>query len=158
MTVDEQAPPAEAGPKAVPEPGFGAAEPESVVAVVMDFVGAALPQFDQLLESMRLRPQGPGLTGSLFQWSRSTPDGVRVTEVWRSRNNFEFFLREEIEPLLSGAGLREPEITIYEVHTYLTQGPDAGQPLGDDLFANAQSGTGSAPGRSVFAGAEGASA
>jgi hypothetical protein len=96
-------------------------ESSAVVAVVMDFVGATLHQFDQLLESMRLSPNGPGATGSLFQWSRHTPDGVRVTEVWQSHNHFEVFLRDEIEPHLSEVGMREPEITTYEVHSYLTQ-------------------------------------
>jgi hypothetical protein len=155
MTVVEQTPPAGAAPAAVTEPRFGLTEPGSVVAVVMDFVGATLPQFDQLLGSMRLRPNGPGLTGSLFQWSRQTLDGVRVTEVWQSRQHFEFFLREEIEPLLSGAGLREPEITTYEVHTYLTQGPEAAQPSGDDVFENAQPRAGSTLGRPVLAQTDG---
>jgi hypothetical protein len=132
MTVVDQATSAEANAR--PEPESGPTESGSVVAVVMDFVGATLPHLDQLLESMRLRPGGPGLTGSLFQWSRRTPDGVRVTEVWRSRELFDIFFREEIEPLLPAAGLREPEITTYDVHTYLTQGPDAAQESGDDAF------------------------
>jgi hypothetical protein len=122
MTVLEQAPqPAEALPSAVPESEPGSTESSAVVAVVMDFVGATLPQFDQLLESMRLSPVGPGVSGSLFQWSRHTPDGVRVTEVWQSHNHFEIFLREEIEPRLAEVGMRKPEITTYEVHSYLTQ-------------------------------------
>ena len=121
MTVLEQASPAEAVPSAVPESDPGSINSSAVVAVVMDFVGATLPQFDRLLESMRLSPDGPGMTGSLFQWSRQTPDGVRVIEVWESHDHFDVFLREEIEPHLAEVGLREPEITTYEVHSYLTQ-------------------------------------
>jgi hypothetical protein len=122
MTVQERASPlAEAVPSAVPESEPRSIGSSAVVAVVMDFVGATLPQFDQLLESMRLSPDGPGVTGSLFQWSRQTPDGVRVTEVWQSHDHFEVFLREEIEPRLSEVGMREPEIATYEVHSYLTQ-------------------------------------
>jgi hypothetical protein len=133
MTVLEQAPPpAEAVPSAVPESEPRSIEPSGVVvAIVMDFIGATLPQFDQLLESMRLSPDGPGVTGSLFQWSRHTPDGVRVTEVWQSHTHFEVFLRKEIEPRLSAVGMREPEITTYEVHSYLTQGPTLAQQAGD---------------------------
>ena len=82
----------------------------------MDFVGATLPQFDQLLGTMRLSSGGPGLPGSIFQWSRRTSDGVRVTQVWNSYRHFEDFLdREEIALRLSEAGIREPEITTYEV-------------------------------------------
>ena len=131
MTVLEHSPPAEAVPSAVPEPESRSTESAAVVAVVMDFVGATLSQFDQLLESMRLSPDGPGVTGSLFQWSRHTPDGVRVTEVWQSHTHFEVFLRKEIEPRLSAVGMREPEITTYEVHSYLTQGPSLVQQAGD---------------------------
>jgi hypothetical protein len=122
MTDLEQAPPAEAVFSAVPEHTSSSTESDAVVAVVMDFVGATLPQFDQLLESTRLSPDGPGPAGSLFQWSRRTPDGVRVTAVWQSLGHFEVFFHEEIEPRLPEAGLREPEITTYEVHSYLTQG------------------------------------
>ena len=131
MTVFEQGLPAEAVPSAVPEPESRSTESAAVVAVVMDFVGATLSQFDQLLESMQLSPNGPGVTGSLFQWSRHTPDGVRVTEVWQSHTHFEVFLRKEIEPRLSEIGMPEPEITTYEVHRYLTQGPNLAQQAGD---------------------------
>jgi hypothetical protein len=98
-----------------------------VVAVVMDFVGATHSQLDHLLERMRLSPCGPGMTGSLFQWSRRTLDGVRVTEVWQSRQYFEITFRDEIQPRLSGIGLPVPEITTYEVHSFLTQGPTIAQ-------------------------------
>jgi hypothetical protein len=130
MTV-VQAPPAEAV-SAVSQPSPGATESGGVVAVVVDFVGATLPQFDRLLESMRLSPDGPGWAGSLFQWSRRTPDGVRVTEVWQSHDHFEAFRREELEPRLSKAGLREPEITTYEVHSYLSRGSAVTQQDGEN--------------------------
>jgi hypothetical protein len=121
MTVVAEALVAEPEQRTVPVSEPRSTKSSTAVAVVMDFVGATLPQFDRLLESLRLSPDGPGVTGSLFQWSRHTPDGVRVTEVWQSHDYFEVFLREEIEPRLSEVGLREPEITTYEVHSYLTQ-------------------------------------
>ena len=136
MTVLRQAPPEGVVPSAVPEPESKSAESAGVVAVVMDFVGATLPQFDQLLESMRLSSGGPGRTGSLFQWSRGTLDGVRVTEVWQSHSHFEVFLREEIEPRLSEAGMREPDITIYEVHSYFTQRPTVAQQAAHNVDRN----------------------
>jgi hypothetical protein len=155
MTVVEQAPPAKAVPRAVPEPASGSTGSGSVVAVVMDFVGGTLPQFDRLLASMRLSPEGPALAGSLFQWSRRTQDGVRVTEVWQSRQHFEVCLREEIEPRLSEAGLPEPEITTYEVHTYLTQRSNADRQFGDHAFGSPAMGSNSAPGGQVLAPTEG---
>ena len=115
---------ADSAPSAVLEPSAVSTEPAAVVAVVMDFVGATLPQFDQLLGTMRLTSGGPGLPGCIFQWSRRTSDGVRVTQVWSSYRHFQAFLdREEIALRLSETGIRDPEITTYEVHDYLTQGP-----------------------------------
>ena len=131
MAVVEQAPPG-AVTDAAPELAPKSTESSAVVAVVMDFVGATLPEFDRLLETLRLRSDGSRRAGSLFQWSRSTPDGVRVTEVWRSHDQFENFLREEIEPHLGEAGLREPEITTYDVHSYLTEGSAVTPHAGDN--------------------------
>lgn len=127
MTVLDQASPTEAVQSTVQEPASEPIDSEAVVAVVMDFVGATLRQLDHLLERMRLSPCGPGVTGSLFQWSRRTLDGVRVTEVWQSRQYFEITFREDIRPRLSGIGLPDPEITTYEVHSFLTQGPTVAQ-------------------------------
>jgi len=118
--------------RALPEPAWSSIEPSAAVAVVMDFIGATLPQLDRFLSSRRLNPGGPGLPGSLFQWSRSTNDGVRVTEVWRSIDHFELFLRDILTPRLSEAGMPEPEVTTYAVHSYLTQGPPAGLETRDD--------------------------
>ena len=108
-------------------PAPSATASTAVVAVVLDFVDATLPQLDRLLDSMRLNPGGPGLPGSIFQWSRRTPDGVRVTEVWHSQRHFDDFFHAEIAPRLSEAGLRAPEVTTYEVHRYLTEGPTVAQ-------------------------------
>jgi len=108
-------------------PSASPTESTAVVAVVLDFVDATLPQFDRLLDSMGLSPGGPGLPGSIFHWSRRTADGVRVTEVWDSHRHFEDFFHSEIAPRLAEAGLRAPEITTYEVHGYLTQGPPVAQ-------------------------------
>ena len=109
-------------PDVAVEPVPASTHSPAPVAVVMDFVGATLPQLDRLLQSLHLEPGGPGLTGSLFQWSRATEDGVRVTEVWKSRTHFFVSLQHKISPRLAVAGLPRPEITTYDVHTYLTVG------------------------------------
>jgi len=123
MTTLIQAPAADSTASTLPKPTDTSAESPDAVAVVMDFVGATLAQLDQFLDCMRINSGGQGFPGSLFQWSRSTGDGVRVTEVWRSKRHFEMFLRDVLAPHLSEAGLPTPETTTYEVHSYLTQGP-----------------------------------
>jgi hypothetical protein len=122
--------------KALPEPALSSAEPPTTVAVVMDFIGATLPQLDRFLDSRGLSAGGPGLLGSLFQWSRSTGDGVRVTGVWRSIGHFEVFLRDVLTPCVGEAGVPEPEVTRYPVHSYLTQGPATGLETQDDAASD----------------------
>ena len=68
MIVLAEAHPAELAPGCVPEPESGSTE-YAVVAIVMDFVGATLPQFDEFLERMQLSSGGPGRPGSIFQCS-----------------------------------------------------------------------------------------
>jgi hypothetical protein len=54
------------------------------VAVVMDFEGATLDQYDQVVASMGLTPGGAGPPGALFHWITETDGGVRVTDVWET--------------------------------------------------------------------------
>ena len=122
MTISAQALPAETDTIGTPEHASLSSSKATEVAVVMDFVGATLPQLDHLLDRLQLGSGASGLPGSLFQWSRATPDGVRVTEVWRSSGHFERYGRHAITPHLAEAGLPDPEITTYDVHSFLTRG------------------------------------
>jgi hypothetical protein len=55
--------------------------------------------------------------------------------VWQSHDHFHAFFREELQPRLAEAGLKEPEVTTYAVHSYLTQGRTVAQE-GEDHSAN----------------------
>jgi hypothetical protein len=90
------------------------------VGVTMDFVGATLDDYDRLIRTMHLAPSGPALPGCLFHWAHSTPDGLRICEVWRNRGLFEFFQQEEAVPVLRYLQLPEPDLHFYPVHNYLT--------------------------------------
>ena len=90
------------------------------VAVVMDFIGIGLSQYDDLM--LDVSREGSALPGCLFHWAASTPDGVRATEVWRNLKLFDFFLREEVLPTVSALRLPDPELTVYAVHHFLTEG------------------------------------
>jgi hypothetical protein len=93
---------------------------QAPVAVVMDFIGIGLSQYDDLMADMSR--EGSALPGCLFHWAASTPDGVRATEVWRNLKLFDFFLREEVLPTVSALRLPDPELTVYAVHHFLTEG------------------------------------
>jgi hypothetical protein len=89
------------------------------VGVFLDFAGATLDDYDRLMRTMHLAPNGPALPGCLFHWAHSTSDGLRICEVWRNRGLFEFFQREEALPVLQCLKLPEPELHFYPVHNYL---------------------------------------
>jgi hypothetical protein len=88
------------------------------VAVVMDFEGGTLDQYDQVVQAMGLTPGGPTPPNALFHWATKTDTGVRVTDVWESREAFEQFAQEQIGPQTQAVGLSEPQIAYYDAHNY----------------------------------------
>lgn len=91
------------------------------VAIEMTFKGATLDQYDQVIEKMGLKPEGPGAPGGLFHWVTKTDDGIKVVDVWESKEVFEKFAQDEIGPFTQEVGLPNPPVmTFHEVHNHLT--------------------------------------
>ena len=91
------------------------------VGVVQDFAGGTLEQYDQVIEKMGLSPGGTAPTGNLFHWVTEMEGGVRVTDVWQSREQFEQFAQEQIGPIAAEVGVpNPPEVSYFEVHNHLT--------------------------------------
>ena len=90
-------------------------------AIEMDFKGATLEQYDEVMRLMSLddgtREMPPG---GLFHWVAQTDDGIRVVDVWESMEQFDKFAQEEIGPYTQQAGISAPpETRVTEVHNYL---------------------------------------
>ncbi len=93
------------------------------VAVEMNFSGATIDQYDQILQKMGLTPGGSTPPGAISHWVAKTDDGVRVVDVWETREQFDRFAQEQIGPYSKEVGLEgEPEMRFYDVHNYLTAG------------------------------------
>ncbi len=93
------------------------------VAIVMDFKGATLEQYDEVIRNMGFEPGGPGAPGGLSHWVTATDEGFRVTDVWETKEQYMQFAEDQIGPLAAAAGLpAPPELTFYEVHNHLTPG------------------------------------
>jgi hypothetical protein len=93
------------------------------VAVEMNFRGATLGQYDEVVGKMGFTPQGKGAPGGIFHWVTETDDGLRVVDVWESKEQYERFAQEQIGPYSQEAGFPgPPEVTYHEVHNYLTAG------------------------------------
>lgn len=93
------------------------------VGVELNFRGATLEQYDEVVKRMGYTPGGSGAPGGLFHWVTKTDDGIRVVDVWETPEQFQRFAEEKIGPITSEVGITgEPEIRFYEVHNYLTAG------------------------------------
>ena len=92
------------------------------IAVEMTFRGATLDQYDQILQRMGLVQGGPMPDGGISHWVAGTDDGIRVVDVWESREQFDRFAQEQIGPFSQEAGIEgPPEMTFYEVHNHLVR-------------------------------------
>ena len=93
------------------------------VAVVLEFEGGTLDQYDQVVQKMGLSPGGAGPPGALFHWVTATDDGVRVTDVWATQEQFDRFAEEQIGPISAEVGLPgPPSVTVHDVHNHFTAG------------------------------------
>ena len=93
------------------------------VGVVIEFKGATLEQYDQVIEKMGFTPGGRGGAGGMFHWVTASDDGIRVTDVWQSQEQFQKFAEEQIGPYTREVGFpNPPQITFHEVHNHLTAG------------------------------------
>jgi hypothetical protein len=93
------------------------------VAVEMDFKGATIDQYEQVIQKMGFTHGGPGAPHGLFHWVAQSDDGIRVVDVWDSKEEYEKFAQEQIGPYAAEAGFPgPPEVKYTEVHNYLTAG------------------------------------
>jgi hypothetical protein len=92
------------------------------VAVEMNFKGATLDQYDQVIQKMGLTPGGATPPGAISHWAAKTDEGLRVVDVWETQEAYDQFAAEQIGPYSSEVGITEaPEMRVYEVHSYLTR-------------------------------------
>jgi hypothetical protein len=90
------------------------------VAIVMDWDEGSLDQYDEVIGKMGLSAGGTGPADSVFHWVAKNGDGIRVVDVWATREAFDAFAQEQIGPLTAEAGLAEPRMEFFEVHNTLT--------------------------------------
>ncbi|XAS66522.1 hypothetical protein V3C33_13620 [Micrococcaceae bacterium Sec5.7] len=95
------------------------------IAVVMDFDGGTLDDYDKVVEGMQFTPGGQGAPGGLFHWVAATEGGTRIVDVWQTKEQSDAFYQNQLGPVTAELGIAQPVVTSYEVHNFLTAGPDA---------------------------------
>ena len=76
------------------------------VAFVMDFAGATLAQYDQVMEKMDLEGDLP--PHALFHAVGQTDDGLRVVDVWEDDASYEQFAETQIGRTRPRSASRRP--------------------------------------------------
>jgi hypothetical protein len=90
------------------------------VAIEMEFEGATLEQYEQVMELMGLEPGGDAPPNALFHWVTETDSGLHIVDVWETREAFDQFAEEQIGPHSATAGFPSPpQMTFHEVHNYV---------------------------------------
>lgn len=93
------------------------------IAAILEFPEATLKQYDEVLRKLHSTPGGLDTAGRLFHWVARTGPGIRITDVWESREQFEAYYRDQVAPVAADGGLHFGDVTIVEVHNYLAAGP-----------------------------------
>jgi hypothetical protein len=90
------------------------------VAIEMNFKGATIDQYDQVNEKMGLTG-GSTPPGAISHWVAKTDDGIRVVDVWETKDVFDRFAADQMGPYTREAGIdEEPEMRVYDIHNHLT--------------------------------------
>ena len=66
------------------------------VAVEMNFRGATIEQYDEIIGKMGLTPGGSTPPGAISHWVAKTDDGMRVVDVWETREAYDQYAAEKM--------------------------------------------------------------
>jgi hypothetical protein len=92
------------------------------IAVAQDFEGATLDQYDRAIAEMGLEPGGKHSDPAcLFHWVTATDTGLRVVDVWATREQFETFVAEQVAPRSLEAGFPNPPVKHVLRRTHVLQ-------------------------------------
>lgn len=89
------------------------------VAVEMTFRDVSLDQYDAVIAEMGFEPGRTGHEHGLYHWVAKTDDGIRVVDVWDSRETFGAFAESTMGPITASMGIPQPELVFYDIHNTL---------------------------------------
>ena len=84
------------------------------VAFIMDFPGATLEQYDEVMQRMGLDGELPD--GAIFHAAAANGDDLRVVDVWETDEAFQAFAESNIGPHSAAVGVEQPAVQRVPVH------------------------------------------
>ena len=83
--------------------------------MVMKWAGVTPEQYDKLRKSVNWEGNVP--KGAVFHVAAFTDNGILVTDIWDSTDDFQKFVQSRLMPATSEAGIKgEPQIEYFPVH------------------------------------------
>ena len=91
------------------------------IAVQIDVTGVTLEQYDEAIEFAGFLPGGPLPSGGLFHWVARTDTGIRMVNVWASRELFDKFAETQTV-IIEEIGVNPASLVVqfFDVHNYLS--------------------------------------
>lgn len=73
--------------------------------------------YDSIVDEMGVR-DNPA-PGAIYHWCAPVRDGLRVCDVWETREHFERFAQDKIGPISAKHGFAAPTVEIADVHEFI---------------------------------------
>ena len=91
------------------------------IAVQIDVPGVTLEKYDEAIEFAGFLPGGPLPAGGLFHWVAKTDEGIRIVNVWASRELFAKFAETQAAIIKEiGVNPASLKVQFFDVHNYLS--------------------------------------
>ena len=87
-----------------------------MIMMRMDWAEVTVEMYDEVRRLVNWEGDTPA--GAVFHVAAADADGMHVTDVWESAEQFQQFVDDRLMPGVKEVGLvTQPEVTIYPVHT-----------------------------------------
>jgi hypothetical protein len=91
------------------------------IMMIMEWDGITAAQYDQVRSIVNW--EGNRAKGGLFHVAAVTPEGLRVTDVWDSAEEFNQFVETRLMPGVAKAGITsQPRVEIFAAHAVFAPG------------------------------------
>jgi hypothetical protein len=95
------------------------------VAIVSTYAGpkAKLEKYDDAVKLLGGTPEGKHPAAAcLFHWVEDTPEGFQITNVFKTRADWDEFAAQKLAPVIAQVDLPDPRKKFIEVARFMTAG------------------------------------
>jgi len=99
-------------------------EVSMAIAIQIDVPGVTLEEYDEAVEIAGFLSGGSLPSGGLFHWVAKTDAGIRIVNVWASREEFDKFAEKQTDIIMEvGVAPASLKVQFFDVHNYLFGSP-----------------------------------